>query len=52
MIKVKDYIPEILIVIGVAVIVGVVTYLNLIAGLFCLGVLLIGAGLIAAKARG
>ena len=46
------YIPEILIIAGAALILGLIIYMNTLAGLFSLGVILTITGLFAAKARG
>ena len=50
--KILEYIPEILVTAGVAVILGLIIYLDVLAGLFSLGVILIVAGFLSAKARG
>ena len=50
--KIMKYIPEALVVVGVLVILGLVVYLHTLAGLFSLGIIMIIAGLFAAKARG
>lgn len=49
---IAKYIPEILITAGAAVILGLIIYLNVLAGLFSLGLVLVMAGFFAAKARG
>jgi len=46
------YMPEILVTAGVVVILGLIIYLNALAGLFSVGMILIVAGFFAAKARG
>jgi len=50
--KILEVIPEVLITAGVLLIVGLVIYIYTLAGLFCLGLLLIIAGWFTAKARG
>jgi len=50
--KIFNYIPEILIIVGAAVILGLIIYMDTLAGLFSLGVILMITGLLAARARG
>jgi len=50
--KLLHFMPEILITTGAAVILGLIIYMNTLAGLFSLGIILMVAGFFAAKARG